>query len=280
LRSLRACTRFTRHFAATCCLLIIATVLALSQNKLAESSSPPFRIGEHLIYAIKWDPPWYLFFLPSMEAGEVDLQIVEETEYRNKKAIKIVLKVRSSGSLAKLTGMKVDDELVFFSEPATFCTLAVSEKIREGKRKRQIQIEYFRETRRLHFREIDENVVPPYLRRDVVKSDIPPCVQDPFSALYSYRMSALREGHTQTLMLGDNEKIKEVRCRVEKQEAAEVPAGKFLTWKINTEAMMGGLFKEGGQFRIWLTADERKIPIQFEVRVRLGKVLGRLKSQP
>jgi hypothetical protein len=266
--------------AVACFLLIIPTVLVLSQNQPGESVSLPFRSGEHLIYSIKWDPPWYLFFLPSMEAGEADLQIIGETEYQNKKAIKIVLKAHSSGSLAKLAGMKVEDEFVFLSEPGTFCTLAVSQKIREGKRKRQIQIEYFHETRQLHFREMDEAIVPPHLKRDVIKSNIPACVQDPFSALYSYRASILRKENTQTFVLGDNDKIKEVKCHVEKQEAVEVPAGKFSAWRITTEAMMGGLFKEGGQFQIWLSADERKIPVQFEVQVRLGKVLGRLKSKP
>jgi len=41
---------------------------------------------------------------------------------------------------------------------------------------------------------------------------------------------------------------------------------------------MGGLFKEGGQFRLWVSADQRKVPLQFEVKVSLGKVVGKLKT--
>jgi hypothetical protein len=272
---------FGRRLAliAACVLPAISATFLLSQEGAAEAPPLPFRIGERLIYTIKWDPPWYLFFLPAMEAGEADLQLVGETEYQNKKAMKIVLKAHSSGSLAKLAGMAVADEFVFFSEPRTFCTLAVSQRIREGKRKRQIDIEYFPEEHRLHFREMDESVVPAKLKRELIKNDIPSCIQDPFSALYVYRTSPLRQDHIQTFMLGDNDKVKEVQCRVEKQESIEVPAGKFSAWKIITRALMGGLFKEGGQFKIWLSADDRKIPIQFEVHVRLGRVLGKLKSQ-
>ena len=40
---------------------------------------------------------------------------------------------------------------------------------------------------------------------------------------------------------------------------------------------MGGLFKEGGQFKIWFSADEKKVPVQFEVKVKLGRVFGELK---
>jgi hypothetical protein len=267
-------------FIIACVLSIFPLVLPMAQNEPPESSSLPFRMGERLVYTIKWDPPWYLFFLPSMVAGEADLQLVGETEYKNKKAMKVTLKAHSSGSLAKMAGVKVEDEFVFFSEPGTFCTLSASQKIREAKRKRQIDIEYLREDRQLHFREMDESVDPPKLKHDEIKNDIPSCVQDPFSALYSYRMLPLREGHTQSLVIGDNDKVKEVQCYVEKQETVEVPAGKFSAWKITTSSLMGGVFKEGGQFRVWLSADDKKVPLQFEVRVKLGKVLGTLKTKP
>ena len=44
------------------------------------------------------------------------------------------------------------------------------------------------------------------------------------------------------------------------------------------QRVISSLFKEGGQFWIWLSADERKIPVQFEVKVKLGKVMGKLKQ--
>lgn len=270
---------FKLAVAVACVWPILQIALAALQSETPESSSLPFRIGERLIYTIKWDPPWYLPFLPQMEAGEADLQLVEETEHKGQKAVKIVLKAHSSGSLAKLAGLKIDDEFVIFSEAGTFCTLTASQKIRESKRKRQIDIEYLRKDRQLHFREVDESVDPPKLRHDDIKNDIPSCVQDPFSALYSYRKSPIRKGDTRTFVLGDNDKVKEVQSRVEEQEKVDVPAGKFTAWKIATVSMMGGLFKEGGQFRIWLSADDRKVPVQFEARVKVGRVLGKLKSQ-
>ena len=270
-------------FAA--CLLpavMVLVVLALAyQNNAAEetrsASGTSSQIGERLVYTIKWDPPWYLFFLPAMEAGEADLRLVGETEYNSKKVLKILLKGRSSGTLAKMTGMKVEDEFVFFTEPNTFCTLGSSKKIREGKRKRQVDVEYLRETRQVRIREMDESVVPPRLKKDEIKNNIPSCVQDPLSALYFFRMSPLRKEYVQTFVIGYDDRIKEVRARVENQETVATPAGNFVAWKVTTIALMGGLFKEGGQFRVWLSADEKKTPVQFEVNVSLGKVVGKLK---
>ena len=241
-------------------------------------TSLPFSIGERLVYLVKWDPPWYLFFLPNMEAGEVELQLLGETEYKNKKALKISLKAQSSGRLMKLSGMKIEDEFLFLSEPETFCSLSVSQKIREGKRKRQIDVDYLRDTNQLHIRVLDESVVPPKLQKDEIKDNIPPCVQDPFSALYSFRMSELRLHHVQTFMIGNDDKFKEVQARVEKQEILDTSLGKLAAWNVYTTALKEGLFKEGGQFRIWFSADERKLPLQFEAKVSLGRVFGKLTS--
>jgi len=71
-----------------------------------------------------------------------------------------------------------------------------------------------------------------------------------------------------------------VESRVENRERITTPVGEFDAWQIRTTALMGGLFKEGGQFRIWLSADKRKLPLQFEIKVKLGKVLGKLKQLP
>jgi hypothetical protein len=241
-------------------------------------TSHPFSIGERLVYLVKWDPPWYLFFLPSMEAGEIELQLLGETEYKNKKALKISLKAHSSGRLMKLSGMKIEDEFLFLTEPETFCSLSVSQRIREGKRKRQIDVDYLRDTKQLHIRVMDESVVPPMLQKDETKDNIPSCVQDPFSALYSFRMSELRLHKVQTYMIGNDDKFKEIQARVEKKEILDTSLGKLAAWNVNTSALKEGLFKEGGQLRIWFSADERKLPLQFEAKVSLGRILGKLAS--
>jgi hypothetical protein len=275
--------RVIRNLLLIACLLTgTLSGMLPSQERAAEETraaiAPPFAIGERLIYRVKWDPPWYLFFLPAMEAGEVEVQLLGDAQYKNKKALKIVFTGRSSGTLIKMSGMKIEDEYIFYAEPETFCALGASVKIREGKRKRQIEVEYLRETNQLHIREMDESVFPAKLKKNEIKNNIPSCVKDPLSALYLYRQSELQLHHEQLFVLGYIDRTKEVRTHVEKLENVETPAGRTNAWDIRTTALMGGLFKDGGQFRVWLSADPRKIPLQFEIKVSLGKVLGKLKS--
>ena len=268
-------------FAACSCAVIAAEALCPQKPEpgaVQEKVRRSFAFGERLVYSVKWDPPWYLFFLPTMEAGEADLLLAGEIEYKNKKAWKISFKAHSSGRLAKLSGMKIEDEFVFLTEPETFCTLSASEIIREGKRKRHVDLDYLRDTNQLHIREMDEAVDPPKLKRDEIKGNIPTCVQDPLSALYSFRASELRLGQIQAFTVGYYDRIKEVRTQIEKQESLDTVFGKLAAWNVSTHALLGGIFKEGGQFKLWISADERKLPLQFEAKVSLGRILGRLKS--
>lgn len=238
----------------------------------------PYAVGERLVYTVQWDPPWYFFFLPRMHAGEAELWLAEETEHLGRKVLRICFNARSSGALVKMTGMKIEDQFVFHSEPATLCVRSASSVIREGKRKRRIDVEYMREKGSLHIRDLDESVDPPAVRKDEIKEGIPACVHDPFSALYFLRTLPLAAGYEHTSLLANDDKIREVRSLVKKQDVVTAPAGRFAAWKIETIALMGGLFKEGGEFRMWLSADEKKIPVQFEIQVKLGRVFGRLKE--
>ncbi len=234
--------------------------------------------GERLVFRVEWSPPWYLFFVPTMDAGEAEIRLDGNAHYRDKKAAKIIFEARSSGTLANLAGVKVDDHFEFITDPETFCTYRAVKKIREGKRKRDIEVVYMPESGKLHFHEVDVGVDPPIVKKDEDVNNIPACVRDPFSALYALRKEELSEGATYTSLVGNDLRTKDVRSRIEKKEVAATPLGKYSAWKIETVALMGGLFKDGGQFRMWLTADDKKIPVLFEVRVSLGKVIGKVKS--
>jgi hypothetical protein len=260
-------------------LLSLGTAIspALSQEDGNSSKGSAFLIGERLEYQIEWDPPWYLFFLPRMDAGNVLLSIPEEMDHFGRKAVVIEFKAQSSGTMANLTGFRIDDDFRFVADAVTFCAISSTKKEREGKRKRNIDVEYLPESNQLHILEVDVAVTPSVVKKDAFKEGIPTCVQDIFSALYWLRRQELNVGMKYKATLGYDDRIKDVESVIEKREWVETPVGKFETWRMNTVALLGGLFKDGGQFKLWLSADQRKLPLQFEIRVSLGKVIGKLK---
>lgn len=239
---------------------------------------PPFAGGEKLVFDVEWNPPWYLFFLPPMQAGDAELSLSDEFDYGGGKAVKILFTAHSSGTFARLVGIRIDDRYEFITNPDTFCTYRAFKQEREGKRKRDIEVVYKPESRSLHIRELDLALTPPKLKRDEDRADIPECVQDIFSAVYAIRRKEFSAGATYRSIVGDNDKVKEVQSRIEKSEQVQTPAGIFKAWKVDTVSVLGGLFKGGGQLKVWLTADENKLPVQLEIKVNLGTVSVKLKS--
>ena len=183
-----------------------------------------------------------------------------------------------SAPLAKLAGVKVDDYFRFLTDPATLHTFAVFKQVREGKRKKDIWVVYFPLSSRLHILDVNLAETPARIDKDSFIEDVPGGVQDVFSALYSIRLEQLELGALHQFIVGDNDRFGKVLTRIEKREIVKVPLGTYESWRLNTESLLGGLFQGKGKFRIWLSADERKMPIKFEAKVKLGKVTGKLKA--
>ncbi len=284
----KAASRTICQQSRTCPTLAVLSGLILASTvcspvgactgQAVNSAVPPFSPGEQLLYKVEWDPPWFLFFLPKMEAGELELALAAEAEHEGKPAWSISFKARSSGTLSKLAGVNVDDHFEALTDPETLCTYTVKKRIREGKRKRDIDVVYFPADRRLHVRELDVAQVPPRVVKDGHKENIPECVKDVFSALYALRREDLKTGYTRQWVIGDNDTVKDVETRVLRNEIIPGPDGPIPSLHVETIALFGGLFKQGGQFRIWLSDDRRKLPLRFQVQVKLGKVDGRLVS--
>ena len=242
------------------------------------STTIPFSDGEQLFYRVEWDPPWFLFFLPKMEAGELELALSADADYQQKPAWRIMFRARSSGTLSKLAGLHVDDYFESVADRVTLCTYSVKKRIEEGKRKREIDVTYFPGAGRLHIRDLDVARVPPRIVKDKDKEGIPACVKDVFAALYALRLEKLEAGSARQWVIGDDDVVKEIETRGIRIEIVPGPKGPAASLRIETVALFGGLFKEGGHFTIWLSHDARKLPLKFDVQVRLGRVNGRLVS--
>ena len=150
------------------------------------------------------------FFLPSMEAGEVDLQLAGETRIQGKKALKIVFNAHSSGTLGMMSGMKIEDEFVFLAEPETFCSLAFRKKSGKENANGRSMSSIFA-TRQLHIREMDESVVPPAQKKREQRQYPSMRSGSVFRALFFPDVAAAKWIHSGPDSANDD-KIKEIRC--------------------------------------------------------------------
>ncbi|MCK4401421.1 DUF3108 domain-containing protein, partial [bacterium] len=109
-----------------------------------------------------------------------------------------------------------------------------------------------------------------------------PEAKDPFACLYYIRAQKLVVGQTLMLNAYDNRKNHRLRVNVLKKEAIKV--GKKFYETILIEPVLEGLNLEGvlevgdRKIRVWLTDDERKIPVKVKMKITFGSIVVELVS--
>ncbi|MEO8168809.1 MAG: DUF3108 domain-containing protein, partial [bacterium] len=104
---------------------------------------------------------------------------------------------------------------------------------------------------------------------------IPEYVHDIMSAFYYARMldySNMQPGQFVTLFNFYKDTSHELRVKFLGKQELEVEAGTFQTIVVEPLVKEGGLFKAEGRIVIWLTDDERKIPIRVNTKVVIGSI--------
>ncbi|MCI0422510.1 MAG: DUF3108 domain-containing protein, partial [Acidobacteria bacterium] len=124
-------------------LLLLLSVLpraaATEALRLPSEVIPP---GETLVYEIRWDPPAWMFFMPTISAGELTVRFQDQARLDGKPVHQITARAISSGFFPKLTGVAVDDSFESVVDAAKFCSLKMTKKLREGKRHRDIVLTF------------------------------------------------------------------------------------------------------------------------------------------
>ncbi len=126
----------------------------------------------------------------------------------------------------------------------------------------------------------DDSKSPPRVTRDDDVKDLPPCVQDLVSIVYHARLHPLKVGETYPMVICETGKARKFDIFVRKKEVVNTPFGPVPALLIEGETKPGVLFKEGGRFTVWASDDIRKIPLRYEIHVKLGRVFGDLLHMP
>ena len=92
---------------------------------------------------------------------------------------------------------------------------------------------------------------------------------DPVSCLYQVRHQPLTVGKAVYVNVVDKKKLNRIKVNVLRRETVMTPAGAFRTIVIRPEMVVDseGLFYARGPLIIWLTDDDRKVPVIIEKRI-------------
>jgi hypothetical protein len=116
-------------------------------------------------------------------------------------------------------------------------------------------------------------------KEDKVYGAIEPFSQDSMSALYFLRAVPLPNGAEVVFPVVNEGKSWDAVCTVVEREVRKTPLGKVGTIKIKLQTKYQGILQQrNGDSFLWLTDDERRIPVRFEAKVKIGFVVAVLKK--
>lgn len=181
------------------------------------------------------------------------------------------LRLESTGLVSKL--FRVEDDYTTRLR-GDLCAIASNIDAQEGRRKRQTTIKFDTENRKAAYLEKD------LIHNSVVASheiDIPACVHDVVGGLYRLRTLRLEPGQSTQVPMSDGKKSVLARVEAQQREDVKTPAGEFKTVRYEAFLFNNVLYKRSAHLYVWLTDDDRKLPVQ--IRVRLQFTIGTITLQ-
>jgi hypothetical protein len=107
--------------------------------------------------------------------------------------------------------------------------------------------------------------------------DVPACAHDVMGGLFRLRNQTIPIGHFIDLPMTDGKKFVNVKVEAQEREKVKTPAGTFQTIRYEAFLFDNQLYTRKGRLFIWISDDDRHLPVQ--IRVRLGLAVGTITVQ-
>ncbi len=241
-------------------LTALLAVLAFSAITDATENRHPFSPGEKLTYQVRWA------FIP---AGEAVLEIYPIETMNGRKVYHFVLTAWTYPAVDLI--YKVRDRIDAYVDEKLSHSILYKET-KEGYRKKRVVVNFNwekGEAQRSNFGEKREPV------------PIKPGTFDPLSVYYALRLHALKENMELEKPFTDGKKWILGKAKVVKREKITVIGGTYDTYLVEPNLEhIGGVFKKSkdAKLQIWVTADDRRIPVKIKSKVAVGSFVGELIS--
>jgi hypothetical protein len=136
------------------------------------------------------------------------------------------------------------------------------ERIREGWTRFEKDAVFDRDLLQVHTRD--------FLKNSETSQKISRRTYDTLSSFFYFRTVALQVGTSSFIDIFDCKRLWNTEVQVLRREQIKTPLGTFNTIVIKPLLKFEGIFARTGDMHIWLTDDDRRIPVQMKSKVRVG----------
>ena len=224
---------------------------------MATTARADFAIPERLVFDISWS---------GISAGTAIQEVTRTAE-----GISITSVARSADWLSIF--YKVDDHIEavmgkgvghqLFGQPRIY-----RENIKEGRTRFHKEVTF----------DHTKNVATIVNHLDKSRTILPitPITFDSISCFYFARLQHLALGSSFYIDIFDGKKLHNTEVRVLRREELTTDLGTFKTIVIMPVLKTKGIFSKSGDLFIWLTDDERRIPLKMQSKVKIGSITATL----
>lgn len=207
---------------------------------------------EKYVYDLRWT---------GIKAGTASLQLKDEGT-----SLKILSTAQSAPwvSVFYTVDDRVESTLEKNSVNAYFAPTHYRVKIREGRHRRHKEVFFDYEAERAIYTD--------HLNNERKEIPIRPPVFDPLSGFFYLRTLTLTVGVPIYLTVFDSKKVWNVEVQVLRREKITTQSGTFNTIVVKPLMKSEGIFARQGDVVIWLTDDDRRIPVKMQTKVAIGSI--------
>ena len=240
---------------------VISFGFFMDTESMANPAANRLTPGEKLTYELRWE---------NIPAGEMQLEIHPITSIDGTRAFHFVLTARTNSVVDIF--FKIRDRIDAYAD-ADMTHSIFYRKGQSGERKKDEMIEFDWQDGRAQYSESKQKHAP---------IELMPGSFDPLSAFYFTRMVISENNPTVNQPVTDGKKNFIGNAELVRRETITLKNGQtYDTYCLKPDVgLFGGVFKdsEDPQLFVWITADERRIPVQIRSKVKVGRFFGELTS--
>jgi hypothetical protein len=235
--------------------IVLSTILIVIST--AVSGWAAFAIPERLVFDVSWS---------GIKAGTAVQEIA-----RTGDSVTITSTAKSADWLSVF--YKVDDHLEavmakgengqLFGVPRIY-----RENLSEGKTRFHKEVTFDHANRNA--------LIVNFLDKSRTNFPITPITYDSLSCFYFARLQNLEIGTSFYVDVFDGKRLHNTEVKVLRREELETDVGTFKTIVIMPVLKTNGIFSKTGDLYIWLTDDERHIPVKMKSKVKIGSITAKL----
>lgn len=206
-----------------------------------------FAVDEYLAYDVSFGP---------VTAGSAILKIPRILDHNGRKCYEIVSEIRSNKFFSGF--FRVDDYAVSFLDTEGIFPWYFEKRLKEGKYKAERSV-VFDHYQGFAFEDSDTTEMPAYS-------------QDVLSIIYYIRTQNFDVGDVIMIDNYADKRYYPLQVKVMKRETIKVPAGKFECFYLEPSIRVEGIQEPKGKLWLWLTTDNRKLPVRIKSKIAVGSL--------